>query len=131
MGIPFLDGGRTREGLDCWGLVRLVMLEQTGIELPEYGDISARDLARISEAMDTGTNCKVWVPVSSPRPLDVVVMYARDNDHKRRRLHCGVMVNQRQMLHIERVTDSIIIPVTHGSVRFRLSGFYRLAGLDE
>jgi len=34
--IPFLINGRSKSGCDCWGLYRLIVLERSGVELPEY-----------------------------------------------------------------------------------------------
>jgi cell wall-associated NlpC family hydrolase len=34
VGLPFRDKGRARTGLDCYGLVVLVLREQFGVEVP-------------------------------------------------------------------------------------------------
>lgn len=48
VGLPYLAGGRDRAGLDCWGLLRLVYLEQRGIELPQLPGVYVDDELLIS-----------------------------------------------------------------------------------
>ena len=36
VGLPFKDGGRTREGLDCYGLVVAIYRDVFAIDLPAY-----------------------------------------------------------------------------------------------
>ena len=44
IGTPFKAFGRTMEGCDCWGLLRIVYREAFGIELPSYvSDYTATD----------------------------------------------------------------------------------------
>lgn len=48
VGIPFVSGGRTMAGCDCWGLVRLILGNEYGYELPsldtEYSDALDRSV---------------------------------------------------------------------------------------
>jgi cell wall-associated NlpC family hydrolase len=126
-----VDGGRQIGGLDCWGLVRLVFLEETGIELPSYGEVSALDLSGVSVEVGQGVASDVWGRVADLRPLDVAVMCARVSG-QRVPAHCGVMVSDTMLLHIEKTTHSVCVPITHGSVKFRLQpfGFYRHRSLQ-
>lgn len=41
LNLPFQDRGRTREGVDCYGLVRLIYQERLKIELPSYTEAYA------------------------------------------------------------------------------------------
>ena len=36
VGIPYTQGGRGHTGVDCWGLIALVMYEQRGIDIPDF-----------------------------------------------------------------------------------------------
>ena len=47
IGVPFMDGGRDKNGMDCWGLVREYFKRQ-GIVVKDYG-ISAAEELKISE----------------------------------------------------------------------------------
>lgn len=49
--IPFVDKGRSFEGVDCWGLVWLIYRELWGVELPDYLDAydTFKDHERIAE----------------------------------------------------------------------------------
>ena len=40
VGLPFKEGGRDRQGLDCYGLLRLVINERFAGTVPEYEGIA-------------------------------------------------------------------------------------------
>lgn len=116
--IPFIDGGRDHRGCDCWGLVRMVLHEQCGILVPSYGDISARDLARIGSTMQVGANDEEWRAVETPREFDFVVMrwFARPSIG-----HVGVMVDTKHVLHTEERSGPVIVSVAHHSISRRIA----------
>ena len=39
IGVPYAKKGRSMDGADCWGLVRIVLDEQFGIAVPSYSDL--------------------------------------------------------------------------------------------
>jgi hypothetical protein len=43
LGIPWVKGGRTMQGCDCYGLCMLISKEQFGIELPEINYSSTEE----------------------------------------------------------------------------------------
>lgn len=120
IGIQFVNGGRDGAGLDCWGLIRLVYAEQLGIDLPHYGEVSARDLIRIARSMDADR--ERWEVASAPRPFDLVAMrfYGRGWVG-----HVGLIVDDRHMIHTEKATAVVCIPLTHFTVRDRIASIRR------
>ncbi|OJU12760.1 MAG: hypothetical protein BGN85_08845 [Alphaproteobacteria bacterium 64-11] len=126
VGIPFVDGGRTIAGCDCWGLVRLVHEREAGIELPDYGEIGAFELAVVARHMRYDADADPWVKVSNlpRRTFDVVVM-RRFGDHGRAPIHVGIMVSDRHMLHVENPADSHLVTLEHPTVKPRILEVYR------
>ena len=122
IGVPFVDGGRDIDGLDCWGLVRLIYANELDVVLPSYGEISAADLIRVARSIGAGQ--EGWTPVDEPQAFDVVVMrfYGRSWTG-----HVGIMVDGKSMIHTEKATDVACVPVNHFTVRDRISSIRRLA----
>lgn len=115
-----MDGGRTVRGADCYGLVHLVYREVLGIDLPTYGEISAHDVARVTERIREDSAGAPWLPVTgAPNAFDVVVMRGKP-------LHVGVMVDRGHVLHVEAATSSVIVPLARSpQVRWRRIAVYR------
>lgn len=122
-GIPYLDHGRGRDGLDCWGLVRLVYAERFGVALPSFAEdyecSDAVDLSIVEKRMDG------WREVERPTEGDVVLIRIVRN--RRPRFHIGVVVNPRrgEVLHISK--DISVTVEQYRSPRWasRVVGFWR------
>ena len=126
IGLPFLDHGRDRNGLDCWGLVRLVMAEQFGIALPSYVDEYQRttQVEKISALI--GRESQKWkiVPTGKEMCGDVAVLRVRGKP-----MHVGFVLGDQQMLHIELGINSVIERYTGARWAERIAGFYRYKSL--
>ena len=121
IGVPFVDGGRDLAGFDCWGAIWLAYRER-GIELPDYGEISALDLRRVAREIEGGQ--EAWQPVETPREFDVVLLRL----YNRRWIgHVGLMVDGRRMLHTEKASAAVVVALDHYTVRNRVAGFRRFA----
>jgi lipoprotein Spr len=123
VGIPFVDGGRdAATGLDCWGLVRLVLKNECDIDVPSYGDISAHDLSKVAREVALATMVEPWYPTTKVQPFDVAVMHRHIAP-----VHVGIIValNPDRMLHIERATHSVFVPINHVTVKHRQIKYYR------
>jgi len=122
VGLPFIDCGRDFRGVDCWGLVRLILQQECGIDVPIYGDTSALDLAKVAGLMKTESIVEPWLPVarSDLRAFDLAVMYRRHDP-----IHIGIMASPTEIVHIEEKIAAVVIPLTHPTIRFRNPRFIR------
>lgn len=102
IGLPFLDRGRTRDGLDCWGLVRLVYWEQRGLILPDLGGeyLNTRDGDALAPLLQS--HLPAWRSVA-PGEFAVALFTLPDG-----RLHVGVMVDAQRVLHATRDCEACI-----------------------
>ena len=125
IGLPFRAHGRDRDGVDCWGLVRLVLADQFGRRLPSYAD----GYASVEDAKDIGRLIRgemgPWHPVApgAERPGDVVLMRLMNQP-----MHVGVVVAAGWMLHIEDGIDACLEPYDGAKWRRRVLGLYRYDG---
>jgi cell wall-associated NlpC family hydrolase len=121
VGVPFRKGGRSHAGCDCWGLVRLVLLEERGIELSRRGDLSGGRLAELISGSLPQDMIQEWLPVEPAQAseLDLVTMTGDP-------FHVGILTPERWLLHVEEATgDAVIVPLSHPTIRDRAIAAYR------
>lgn len=126
--IPFTEKGRTRKGVDCWGLVRLIYQERKGVSLPEFtGYTDTKDHENISRLIREGSLS--WQPVEkgSEAPYDVVVLKIMSDPW-----HVGLVVGCGWMVHSLRGSGVIHSDYMNDRAwRDRVLGFYRYANPDS
>lgn len=112
IGVPFVDKGRSRGGCDCWGLVRMVMLEQRGVELQAYDTVSERDYANVEGAICGAQVSGEWrLVVGQPQQFDVAEMVLPVTTSAGWRflpLHVGIAIGGGWLLHTERATGAVL-----------------------
>ena len=93
VGIPWLKGGNTKQGADCWGLATLVLRDVFGINIKEYANSKAT-CSELRQIIETESKSNRWRQVKKPSIGDLVVVDK----------HIGVFVGDDRMLHaIERL----------------------------
>ena len=122
IGIPFKDHGRTRDGADCWGLVRIWQKEQRGIDLPSYDDQyeSVKKYNQLCATVEY--EAENWTPVTpgDEKLGDVIVIRMRGIP-----VHVGIVLGGGKFLHVYEGIDSVI--ESYVSTRWidKITGFYR------
>jgi cell wall-associated NlpC family hydrolase len=95
IGLPYAEKGRTREGADCWGGVRMVLRELFGHDLPDYSGAYAntKDRESVAAAVESGL-ADGWERTDSPLAGDLLVLKIAG-----RPWHAAILVNASQFLH--------------------------------
>lgn len=136
VGLPFKVHGRHRDGVDCWGLVRLVLAERFRIEVPIYADgyagagrEDAREIGRlIEERMGPWRAVVVRqahdeeLAFGAERPGDALLIRQWGQP-----MHVGLVVAFGWMLHVQAGIDASV--ERYDGVRWakRVIGIYRQA----
>lgn len=100
--VPFVEHGRSRDGVDCYGGVRLYYAEEFGIELPSYTEAyaSTRELAEIHRAISGRVGD--WIRIEGEADLllgDVAIAWtARPDCWTHVGLYVGEDSGHRQIL---------------------------------
>jgi len=120
--VPFVERGRDRDGVDCWGLVRLVLMEQFGINVPrydgEYMSTSENELlAGIVERERGG-----WVSVEPGEEQcgDVVLLAITGFP-----CHVGIVVDDGMMLNARNGVGIAVESYRRPFWNRRVRGFFR------
>jgi cell wall-associated NlpC family hydrolase len=125
VGLDYVDQGRSFNGVDCYGLLRLVYIELLGIFLPSYDtkNINSEDRKATADLISGELDPWLKIEVGLEIPLDaVLVRVGRDV------MHIGLVTVPGKMLHIEDGDLSKIEPYRTGKLKHRIAGFYRYRG---
>jgi cell wall-associated NlpC family hydrolase len=124
IGLPWIDKGRSFDGVDCYGLVWLVNRELRAVELPSYAEDYVTSVDRLALArliageLDDGG----WdeIPAAQEQPFDAVLI--REG---RMAKHIGLVTRPGMMLHVEQGGTSQVERYRAGIFAHRVVGFYR------
>ena len=121
IGIPFVSNGRTMDGCDCYGLVRLVLRNEYGIDLPKLSD-NYDDACNIQE---TARLFLEYLPVITAEkitePKEKALVIIREQG---RPCHIGIVAGNGYILHTGAKTGSVCQRSTHDGIQSRIEGYY-------
>lgn len=131
MRIPFITDGRDMRGCDCWGLVRLILKEQAGVEIPAYAGTSTDDHARVNRSMASDSAQPPWQCVVDPgqeRKFDVVLMsrtIRTDRGVSNVPMHVGLVTEPGWMIHTEKHANTAHVRLDGLAVKRKVLSIHR------
>lgn len=113
VGLPYLDFGRDRNGLDCWGLYMLIIKEQFGIDVPEVGVSLGTDVRTVLARIEEQKRMPHWHELKTgerPTEFDGVLMNGHirfrpqglaETKYRRLLVHIACYVSPHHILQCE------------------------------
>ena len=119
IGLPYQQNGRTWQGVDCWGLARLIYKHELNIELPSYEDLYVgswdQQVSKLIEYHREG-----WQQVQVPELYDLCVFNIYGEP-----AHVGVYVGNGSFIHSRDGSDVAIEKINSPLWKKRLDGYFR------
>lgn len=124
VGLPWQFAGRSRDSVDCWGLLWLVYRDVLGIEIASYAEetTDAPEREQIASLMAGELVKSPWVdvPPGQEREFDMAVFKRAGIDS-----HVGVVIEPGRMLHITSGTESRVERFDQGRWKPKLIALHR------
>lgn len=120
LSVPYKEGGRGPEFLDCYGMLRECYLRDWNIEIEDYPTRDSRE-KNIMIMHDAAMNDWVKVPARTPRCAVTLLVagYA----------HIGYMINENDFIHTLDKHGPGIDPVRSLRWKNQVTGFYQWKAL--
>jgi cell wall-associated NlpC family hydrolase len=121
IGIPFVSNGRTAEGCDCYGLVRLVLNNEYGVVLPELSDdyTDAVNIEETKRLFEEKRPVLASEKIDNPAEKAVVIITEHGAP-----AHIGIFAGGGYILHTGIKTGSVCQRESHPGLRGRIEGYY-------
>lgn len=121
LGIPYAHRGRTMEGLDCWGFLKLVyadlgfkLFDVEDLEYEKNWGLHGRDYFK--EYYQNN-----WEKINDPKCLDGILFVNSRGIAN----HAGIVLDQQRFIHCCRA-GVVIGRLNDPQWQNRIEGFYRL-----
>lgn len=119
--IPYREHGRDYTGVDCFGLVQLVLRELYSRELPDADYDNPIDFERNAHLVDPYCATIDAEPVEEPQPGDIVLMQYGGMPS-----HIGVYLEGGVVLHAHQIYGVVMERIDAPRVKNRIVGYYRV-----
>ncbi|MBM3210609.1 NlpC/P60 family protein [Candidatus Poribacteria bacterium] len=120
VGIPYKHQGRDMNGLDCWGLIKLVYKENLGIEIWDINADYSEDWCWEGKDYFIENYQKQWERVKNPSIFDVVLI----NNGRGTSNHAGVMLGNNMFIHCVKA-GVVISKITDKMWKDKITGIFR------
>ena len=122
IGIPYVIGGESFEGADCYGIAKLYAKNELNKTLPAYmySNLDNESVAEIAIKCAQHGLGEGWKKVGTLQHGDIVTFRIMGHES-----HCGIMINDTEFLHSLKGRMSCIEDLTHVNWKHRLTGVFR------
>lgn len=113
VGLPWERLGRTRAGIDCFGLNRLGLGERKSIWLPPYDTVDRDEPSAVASAVANGRETWISVSEAALQEFDFILMKAVVRVQGRlisAPVHFGLAAPGRFILHVQEGGSSVLQP---------------------
>lgn len=121
IGIPYTNKGRSTDGCDCWGLIRLFYKNELGIELPlvdHYNNVC--DNSDVAESVAIEKPRFEEIDYDDRQMFDIIMFRICKLP-----VHTGLMLDNGRMLHTLAGHNSAIERYDSASWNRRIDGVFR------